>query len=91
MREHDCEIHLAAIRWVFGDVRYPQPIRPIDGELPVDQIVVGLAFGSRLVQPLPAAPIDALHTGVAHQPGDPLAADVDAGPEPQLGMHPWRP
>ena len=26
---------------------------------------------------------------VTHQPGDPVAADVDVQAQPELGLHPW--
>jgi hypothetical protein len=37
----------------------------------------------------PAA-VDALQAVLAHQPGDPFAADMDVQAEPQLGVDAWR-
>ena len=39
---------------------------------------------------LPPAAVDAHQAVVAHQPGDPFAADMDVQAEPELGMHAWR-
>ena len=34
--------------------------------------------------------MDALQAVVAHQPGDPFAADMDVQAQPEFGMHAWR-
>jgi hypothetical protein len=36
-----------------------------------------------------SAAVDALQALLTHQPGDPLAPDVNVQPEPQLGVHAW--
>ena len=88
--EDGAAVDLAGRGGVFGDVGAPQPVRRV-GER------TGAAPGRRAV-PAPAGA--ALAVGVAadpgpagqpHQPGDPLAADPDAHPEAQLGVHPRRP
>ena len=63
---------------VLGDVGDPQPVRGVDGELPVDQVELGC--GGRVADGAAAAsaPVEALDAGLAHQPGDPLAVDRQA-------------
>ena len=39
---------------------------------------------------VPPAAVDALQAVVAHQPGDPFAADMDVQAQPQLGVDAWR-
>ena len=39
---------------------------------------------------VPPAAVDAQQAVVAHQPGDPFAADMDVQAQPELGMHAWR-
>ena len=72
----------------FGNIRQPQPVRPGDGELPVDQ--VGRGRLGRLAAAV-SAPVEALQAGLAHQPGDPLVVDRQAQPEREFGVHPRPP
>src|SRR5712691_11974652 len=74
----------------IGDVGDPEAVRTVPPELSLDEI--GGEVGPRIADRRPdeAAAMDALQPGPAHQPGDPLAATVDAGGS-QVGVDPWRP
>lgn len=75
----------SVLRTVLRDVAEPEPVRRVCAELPLHEILV-----RRRVR-LPAAPLptvrDPDQTVQSHQPGDALAADVNAEPEAQLGEH----
>jgi hypothetical protein len=71
---HDGEVDLSFVAGMLGDVHDPEPVRCIDGELPLDQ-----ALGRRGSWIPPGAPSPALAAvnphdpGLSHQPLDPLA------------------
>jgi hypothetical protein len=73
---------------MLGDVGQPQPVRAVDGELAVHQVVLGRRAGRATAG---SAPVEALDTGLAHEPGNPLVVDRQAQPEHELGMDPWPP
>ena len=73
---------------MLGDVSDPQPVRGVDGELPVDQVGAGLGVRVAHRAAVPSAPVEALDPGLAHQPGDPLEVHRQTQPEGQLGVHP---
>jgi hypothetical protein len=64
---------------MFGDVTHPQPVGSCDREDTIDEIVGRLRVRITSRAAAPAAPIDALHAGEAHEAGDTLATDVDPG------------
>jgi hypothetical protein len=73
---------------VFGDVGQPQAVRCGDGELPVDQVVLGRRAGRAAVV---SAPVEALQAGVAHQPADSFVVDRQTETEGEFGVHPRPP
>ena len=77
-------------RRVALEIGHPQPVRPWRQEVPFDQ--VRRRCGGRVAAcgAVPPAAVDALEAVVAHQPGDPFAADMDVQAQPELGMHAWR-
>src|SRR5262249_53933272 len=75
--ENDGQIQKARPGRHIGDVGNPQLVRPGRGELPIHEIGSGprrLLAHSRATR---FATTHALHTGVAHQPGDPLPPDMN--------------
>ena len=60
----------------------------LDDEVPVDQVEVGLGLQVTHGAAAPAAPVEALDPGLAHQPCDSLVVDHHAEPEGELGVHP---
>ena len=76
--EHDSEVEEAGPRRDVGDVRDPEPIRPGGREVAIHEIGCGpcLAIAESRVGTL--APAHAGQAQRAHEPGDPLAADVHA-------------
>jgi hypothetical protein len=73
---------------MLGDVGEPQPIRPLDAELPVDQVLAGPTGRVTHRAATASPPVEALDAHGAHQPGDPLAVHRPSEPEAQLDMHP---
>jgi hypothetical protein len=89
--EIDGEKEEARRGWNERDVRHPEPIGSIGGEVPANQISGGGPLGCadrRGDGPAPAA--DAREASLSHQPGDALAPDLDAL-GPKLGMEARRP
>jgi hypothetical protein len=84
------QVQPALVGALLGDVGHPQPVRPWRQEVPFDQ--VRRRCGGRVAAcgAVPPAAVDALQAVVAHQPGDPFAADMDVQAQPELGMHAWR-
>jgi hypothetical protein len=74
----------------IGDIGGPQPIRPSSGEGPLDQVGGWGGLGVAAGQAATSAPMAANQPGGPHQPGHPLAADLHAVVQAQLGMDPWR-
>ena len=72
---------------MFGDVCEPQPVRAVDGELAVDQVVGGLVGGIADRAPAAAASVEALDAGLAHEPGDSFVVDVHAHAENEFRVH----
>jgi hypothetical protein len=70
---------------VLGDVGAPQSVGPVGDEDTLHEVVV-----NRLPRSMPALVTvrDPASTDQPQQPCDTFAADPDAGPEPQLGVHP---
>jgi hypothetical protein len=74
---------------MFGDIHHPQPIRCIDIEDPVYEILgkVVLWIPSRAA--FRATPIDAPDARLAHQPLDPLTRAERLLAESQLRVDAW--
>ena len=74
--DHRSAVNPAILRAVLGDVAEPEPVRGVRAELPLHEVLVGGRVG------LPSAPFPAMRdpdqSGVAHEPGDAFAADVNA-------------
>ena len=72
--QHDGEVQEPGPGGDVGDVRDPEPIGCVGGEVALDQI--RCRSGTRIPyrRPCPLAPTDAPQAGTAHQSGDPLAA-----------------
>jgi hypothetical protein len=87
-RHHRGAVQLAFAGGMLGDVGQPERVGPVRGEGAPDQVLLGR--GVHQVLPAPAA-VDALDTGLAHEPLDPLAVDLNAQAQPQLGGDPGRP
>lgn len=71
----------------MGEVRDPQLVRPLGGEVLLDGIGGPFSGGVRSGGPHLPCPLDASDPQPAHQPGDLVAADVMArspGGDPQL-------
>src|SRR5882724_5846944 len=87
--EHDGEIQEAGPRRDVRDVRDPQPIGAGRRELAVDEIRgrPRRLVSHRRVERFPAA--HALDAGVPHEPGDTLAADLDAARR-EFSVDAWR-
>lgn len=75
----------AVVRAMLRDVAEPESVRLGCAELSLHEIIVRCCVG------FPTAPLatvrDAGEAVKAHESGDPLLADVDTEPEPQLGQH----
>src|SRR5439155_20715033 len=87
--EHDGEIQEAGPRRDVRDVRDPQPIGAGRRELAVDEIRCWprRLVSYRRVERFPAS--HALHAGVPHEPGDALAADLEAARR-EFSVDAWR-
>jgi hypothetical protein len=66
----------------------PQLVRPVGGEIPVDQVAAGLGVRVADGAATASAPGQALDAGGAHQPGDPLEVHRQPEPEGELGVDP---
>jgi hypothetical protein len=73
---------------MLGHVHHPQPIWLNHIEGPVHEILGWLGVGIPARAPSMAAPVDALHAGLAHQPFHPLAAAPNPFAQAELGVHP---
>jgi hypothetical protein len=90
--EDDREKQPALTGRQVGDVSEPQLVRSSGREAATDEVRCRRSrrIGDRRAAPFPS-PRDTFQLELAHQPGDPLAADPDPVRLPQLGMHPRRP
>lgn len=70
---------------MLGDVGQPQAILGVDGELAMHQVILGRRTGRAAPA---AAPVEALHTGGAHETSDALVVDLEAEAEDELGVDP---
>jgi hypothetical protein len=86
--QHHGQVNLAVAGGMLGDVHHPQPVRFGHIERPVHEVLGRLGVGIPAGATPPAAPINALDAGLAHQALHPLAATTDAFTEAQLGVHP---
>jgi hypothetical protein len=87
--EHDREVEKPGPGGHVGDVRDPEPVGAVGREGRLHEVGSrpGVGIARRGGDPLAAT--HALHAGRPHEPGHPLAADVDPLGR-QLGMHPGR-
>ena len=69
------EVELALAGGMFGDVGEPELVRAVDGELAIDEVVVGVRGGVADGAAVASEPVEALDAGLAHEPGDPLVVD----------------
>ncbi len=75
----------------LGEVAHPQRVGPVGGEVAAHQVGRGGRGGVAAGALVAPADPQAGHARLAHQPGDPLAAQVDALGQAQLGVDPGRP
>ena len=75
---------------MLGDVHHPETVRLGGVEGPLDQVVGGLGTEIPPRAAAPAAPVDAGHSGLAHQALDALARAADVEAEFELGVDPGR-
>jgi hypothetical protein len=68
----------------------PQPVRPLDGELALDQVTAGLRGGVTDGAATASAPVETLDANLAHEPSDPLEIHLKPQPERQFGVDPRR-
>jgi hypothetical protein len=87
--QHDRQVQPAFVGALLGDVGHPQPIRRGRGEVALDQVGCRRGQGISSGQPGSSTAVHALQPMLAHEPGDPFPPDVDAQPQPQLGMDAW--
>ena len=75
--DQEREVHTSLPGAQVGQIANPQPVGPIGGEVPVDEVwaLVSLGIGGRGPPRLPA-PLGALDARLAHQTGDTVAADL---------------
>jgi hypothetical protein len=86
--ENHRQVHRAVTGGMLGDVHHPQPVRFGRVEGPVHQVIGGRGGRVPASAAPPAAAMDALDAGLAHQPFHSFAAAADALAQAQLGVHP---
>src|SRR5580704_3451262 len=82
------QVGLAGLGRMLGDAHDPQTVRFFGIEGPLDQVVRGLGIEITPRAAAATAPVDAGHSGLAHQALDAFARAADVLTELELGVDP---